>query len=84
MTTGDTDRRVLLQQALFDEQSDADASALVAVTAREGPLGAAQRTFNRLTGRIRRGRENLGLGDLRSALSTSTGSRAAAAGMKDQ
>jgi len=47
------------QEALFDDGVPANASALVEVAPDAGPLSAAQRTFNRLTARIRRGRESL-------------------------
>ncbi|MGZ8203175.1 MAG: J domain-containing protein, partial [Burkholderiales bacterium] len=55
----DNGRRLPLQQALFEDQPETNASALVVVTTSEGPPSAAQRTFNRLTERIRRGRESL-------------------------
>jgi hypothetical protein len=47
------------QQSLFDESSPADTAALVAVPKGKQRLSAAQRTFNRLSERIRRSREAL-------------------------
>jgi len=48
------------QQSLFGEESEPEASsALVTVAKAKGRLSAAQRTFNRLTARIRRGRATL-------------------------
>ncbi|MPZ46611.1 MAG: hypothetical protein GEV05_25150 [Betaproteobacteria bacterium] len=48
------------QQSLFDDNpSPEDAAALVSVPKGKQRLSAAQRTFNRLTERIRRGREAL-------------------------
>jgi hypothetical protein len=49
-----------LQQSLFDDESSpSDIAALVSVPKGKQRLSAAQRTFNRLTERIRRGREAL-------------------------
>lgn len=59
MATGNESRRVPLQETLFEDGQEPTASALVAVTPSEGSSSAAQRTFNRLTERIRRGRESL-------------------------
>ena len=59
MATGNESRRVPLQETLFEDAREPTAWALVAVTPGEGSSSAAQRTFNRLTERIRRGRENL-------------------------
>lgn len=59
MTMRNKGGRRPLQQALFEDEPGTNASALVAVTPGEGPTSAAQRTFNRLTERIRRGRESL-------------------------
>lgn len=47
------------QRGLFDDGSKDNRSALVNVSPVAGPLGAAQKSFNRLTERIRRGRETL-------------------------
>jgi hypothetical protein len=47
------------QQSLFDDESPADTAALVSVPKGKQRLSAAQRTFNRLTERLRRGREAL-------------------------
>jgi hypothetical protein len=52
------------QQSLFDHESAPDdAAALVFVPKGKQRLSAAQRTFNRLTERIRRGREALAVWD---------------------
>jgi hypothetical protein len=52
------------QPSLFDDSPEpAPSAALVTVPKRQGRLSAAQRTFNRLTERIRRGRETLAMWD---------------------
>jgi hypothetical protein len=58
---GRTQRRSRPQPypSLFDNEAGANASALVTVTPRKAPLSAAQRTFNRLTERVRRGRASI-------------------------
>jgi len=56
---GNKNRRVPLQETLFEDFREPTASALVAITSGEGSSTAHQRTFNRLTERIRRGRESL-------------------------
>jgi hypothetical protein len=45
-----------LQKDLFDRDGAANAAALIAIPAGAGPVNPAQRTFNRLIERIRRGR----------------------------
>jgi len=51
------------QGALFGDETEQNASALVTVTPKAGRLSAGQRTFNRLTERIRRYRETLATWD---------------------
>ncbi len=51
--------RPLGQESLFDDEPGAGASGLVTVAASPGQLSKPQRTFNKLTERIRRGRHIL-------------------------
>ena len=48
-----------LQKDLFDRDGAANGAALIAIPAGTGPVNPAQRSFNRLIERIRRGRERL-------------------------